>query len=162
MHFKWLQANLALNETKNVVPIKKALYKYDGTVSFKPQSGGASRVKNHGKLAVECISLASLIDEADINRQKIKFIKLDVEGAELELADELIEFVREHPNCVVAIASYHKAGEKPSYWHIENKADVYREILIKTMFPYHLTTYLINKNSQNYRKFKRLLLNRAI
>jgi len=159
-YFNDLLTNITLNNADNVLPIKKALYTHDGIISFQPLAGGASKVEANGKIQVECVTLHTLLREVNIKSQRIKFIKLDVEGAEVELEDDLIEFVKANPNCVIAIASYHEVNGKQTFQILENAKKVHEDIMITTVFPYHLTTYIINKKSRFYQNFKKNILDR--
>jgi len=159
-YFNDLLTNITLNNADNVLPIKKALYTHDGIISFQPLAGGASKVEANGKIQVECVTLHTLLREVNIKSQRIKFIKLDVEGAEVELEDDLIEFVKPNPNCVIAIASYLEVNGKQTFQILENAKKVHEDIMITTVFPYHLTTYIINKKSRFYQNFKKNILDR--
>jgi FkbM family methyltransferase len=86
--YKRLAENLALNNLKNVTPIKAALGSCAGTATLyhdKNDGGGALKVPGNPAGSCEQVTVTTL-DEF-CARQYIKhidFIKVDVEGAELE------------------------------------------------------------------------------
>ena len=85
-----LQRNIALNQLKNVTVLQVALWERDGEELFRfPEDGmeamggliNTARFKEDYKAKVETARLDTLL--ARLDAQKVDFIKIDVEGAEL-------------------------------------------------------------------------------
>lgn len=64
------------------------------------------------------------------------------------MLDSLIYFVEKNVETIVCIASYHECDGMPSYRTIEEKCKNRSEIFVKTIYPYHTTTFIVN--SKNY------------
>ncbi len=97
-NFALLQKNIATNNLKNVVAIKAALAKKTGVIPFYGEAGDASDVRgnsiiplwgnqrNTSKITtVKAIKLSSYI------KNKIDCLKMDIEGAEQQVLEELGE-----------------------------------------------------------------------
>jgi len=89
--FSKLQGNINLNELTNIQIHQKALSDRDGTITFysDPNDPGSlymSTIKERMPKAsqeVQCVTLSNYITK------EVDFLKLDVEGAELQIMDEL-------------------------------------------------------------------------
>lgn len=83
-----LRENLLRNEISNVVVVECAFSHSDGEIKFSDSSDPATnRIVGDDEvgIAVQCRSLASFCTENFIDR--IDFLKIDVEGAELDVLD---------------------------------------------------------------------------
>ena len=90
-NFEILCENIKINNLTNVVPIKKGLWsKKETKVFYLSHRPGEHTLLEHnddefkqtGKISIDCITLDELVDEYKID--KINFIKMDIEGAEIE------------------------------------------------------------------------------
>lgn len=96
------RANMEKIKFQNYEVIEKAVYSMKTQLHFHSLGTGSSAINPEGKMIVNTISL----DEA-IGEEKPTFIKMDIEGAELEAlkgAKEIIQ--RDRPK--LAICVYHK------------------------------------------------------
>lgn len=76
------------------------------TLSFKATADGSSHIADDGEISIDVIT----IDEVISNSDKVTFIKMDVEGAELEsLKGAKNTILRDKPK--LAICIYHKAED---------------------------------------------------
>ena len=112
----YLQCKKIINENEmiNVTLINKGLWDSADTLSFSDSIIlGGSTISNDGDLTIETVALDDVVDKDD----KVTFIKMDVEGAELNAlfgAKEIIK--RDKPR--LAICIYHKPEDIiniPSY-----------------------------------------------
>jgi len=153
---KRLYKNIRLNKLKNIAVVPKALFNKNGKIAFDLQSSGASKISKNGFLKVETITLGSLIKDFKLNKKKIKLIKLDIEGGELDVIDDLVSFIADNQQTAACIASYHKVKGQPTYKEIEEKCKKNKKIFAKTIYPYHTTTFILNKNSNFVGKLESL------
>jgi len=81
---------------KNVIPIKKGVWSKAATLFFNADGNlGASISRlSSGPCQIETISLADAYKEFGLT--KLDFIKMDIEGAEVEAIDGSREFLRTH------------------------------------------------------------------
>ncbi len=83
--FTYLRENIALNDLKNVTPFNVALGASEGTVAFDlSASDPQARVLEHGTQQVPLKRLDDMLEAAG-NINTIHFLKIDVEGYELEV-----------------------------------------------------------------------------
>lgn len=88
---------------KNVEIIKKGAYSSKGIIKFDGEKGGISKIDENGNDVIETITIDELICDDD----KVTFIKMDIEGAELEALKGVAETIRrDKPR--LAISIYHK------------------------------------------------------
>lgn len=139
--FKKLMANIELNELGNVIALNKGVWSKAGSLKFVGDS-----IKGYSFMSAEKDSLAidvpvvSLDDELEsLNIKKVDFIKMDVEGAELEAIKGSARTLKTE-NVDLAIASYHSVGGAKSCHELEKilTGFGYRA---ETAHPKHLTTY---------------------
>ncbi|MFA5142888.1 MAG: FkbM family methyltransferase [Candidatus Omnitrophota bacterium] len=140
--FRKLKENISLNGLKNVLLVEKGVWSSEDKLKF---SGGSQSGNlfagglDHNKLS--CDVLVTTLD-AELGRNgvtKVDFIKMDVEGAEVEaLKGARAIMKRYHPR--FAIASYHVLSGKKTCVMLEKmlKDSGYRT---ETSYPLHLTTY---------------------
>ncbi len=133
----------------NVIIVPACLSKKTGKTKLDLRSFGGSHMSSHG-VSVESISLTELVRKYHLT--KVAFIKLDIEGAELDVATDLLKLVENQPRLVVAIASYHQVGGQESWHALESIAKKYRKVIAKTLYPYHATTYFVHKDNKKIRE----------
>ena len=116
-NFKQLNKNLELNEIRNTIPVKTALSDFNGNKDFfidKESTCSSFTLKPDrqiiNKLIIKVKTLDNLLQE--INIDKIDFLKIDTEGAELEILKGAKQTMIKNPQIKMAIAAYHYSEEK--------------------------------------------------
>lgn len=145
-----LKENIAQNHFRNIRIIQKGIYKEDGTFSFVSNGDGSSRLvhdKQEGLTTISTQKLDSFLKENNITKESLGFIKMDIEGAEIDIIDDLIEVLKENRECIIAIASYHVVNNKLTSEIIEDICKKHDHIFCITRYPYHPTTFLVHKDS---------------
>ena len=142
-NFDKLLYNIKLNNLDNITIINKGLWKEDKELKFDSRSNAGSAIilsEDDVKGGVMCYKFVKLDNELKrLGIKKIDFIKMDIEGAELE-AIEGCERTLKNNNVNLAIASYHiRDGRKTC----EKLKIIFDNMGYesKTEFPKHLTTY---------------------
>lgn len=112
-NYALLKRNSELNCLRNIIPIEAALSDHTGTAalySYPSHSGGFSIVEHHSAKSVEVPILA--IDEvwSKLGYDKIDFLKIDVEGAELEVLFGAKETL-EKSSAKIVVAGYHASND---------------------------------------------------
>ena len=104
--FSILSKNIKRNKVSDkIIPVKKVLTNRIGSFSMYATGDGDSIIHKEGNKTVEGITLDSFVEKEGIN--KLDFIKLDVEGAELEVLKGAVETIKRlKPK--MAITVYHK------------------------------------------------------
>lgn len=117
-NFNQLNKNLELNEIKNVISVNIALSDFNGEKDFfiTKGSGCHSFLPTAGqeiidKIKIKVNSLDTLIGELNIKR--IDLLKIDAEGAELEILKGGRETLIKNPKMKMVIAAYHSFREAP-------------------------------------------------
>lgn len=107
--FNLLKANLDLNQTQNIVPIQLALSNVTGNAklfqSEHPREDSLVNVKSKNVL-VNLDRMDNVISKMSLKR--VDFIKIDVEGAELQVLEGAEKTIAKYKPCL-AIAAYHKS-----------------------------------------------------
>ena len=87
---------------------------YNHTASYCPINGGSTRVADDGSESAQIVTLDSYVREKNLPR--VDFIKLDVEGAELDvLRGATTTITRFKP--ILALSAYHKLDD---FWTLMN------------------------------------------
>jgi FkbM family methyltransferase len=141
-NFKILTDNISINELDNVTAINKGLWNKDDILKFNSKSDADSSLfydDINGKNIID-LEVAALDSELErLGIKKINFVKMDIEGAEIEAIKGSLKTLKQ--NYVdLAIASYHIVNGSPTYIFLEkffSEIGYYSE----TSFPFHLTTY---------------------
>jgi len=145
-----LKKNIEINKCNNIIVIEKALWDKKDTLDFSSTGGGESSLfdltlgvaatktvavpKNS---IVEAISLPEIIQEYKL--KKIDFVKMDIEGAELEAIKGCADIIKKQ-DMYFAIASYHLRDGKRTFSNLEQLFHGFG-YKTKTEYPQHTTTY---------------------
>ena len=112
-NYKLLLTNLRLNRIENVTPMKLAISNYSGTAKLylgKESSDHTikplSKMSHSSSIDVECDTL----DNCCKTLSKVNFIKIDVEGAELDVLKGSERILTDN-DLFLAIAAYHYPKE---------------------------------------------------
>lgn len=130
---------------ENVVAINKGLWNkagvfsletFEETISCRLIDDQTGPIPNDNEVIIECTTIDTLVKELKLAR--IDFIKMDIEGAEIEALQGARNTLTEY-RPQVAIASYHHREGRPTALEVEKilNASLYN---CKTFFPPHLTT----------------------
>lgn len=125
-NFKLLRTNLRMNRLENVVPLNIALADYNGEAklyialhtyshTISDNMTKATDAISNKKMKVKVRTLDSLIKELGVKR--VNFIKIDAEGAELNILKGADNTLRNNADLRVAVASYHLLGEVEKVSH---------------------------------------------
>jgi FkbM family methyltransferase len=102
VNFKLLQLNLEINNTRNIIPINKALWSQSKTLTLYEggHTGAHTILKNtsNKKFNVSSISLGDIIDKFG----EINLLKMDIEGGEFEVLSKLDSKILENVRNIVA------------------------------------------------------------
>ena len=122
LNYEYLTRNIELNGMRNVIPVKKALAGTTGTAEFNmdgTMSAGLSEylVYSEERLfkTVSTISLQGACEELG---EVPKYVKMDIEGAEVAMIDSAQSFLKTHP-IHFAIESYHRIDGELTYKPLE-------------------------------------------
>jgi len=145
-NFKLLKKNIKINKLKNVILIKKGLWNKETILKFKCH-GADSRLAFFDKEEELCNQVkVTNLDKIykDLSLQKIDFVKMDIEGAEIQAIEGAREIMKEK-NIHFAIASYHVVNGEKTCIKLEQ---MFKKIgySAKTEYPEHLTTYAHKKS----------------
>lgn len=107
-----LRNNVALAGLNNVVVIKRALFNKNGEVDLSGDFSRSSIVENkktrNSGVKIQCVLFDDEIKRLELG--KIDFLKMDIEGAEIEAFEGAREALKNISQ--LAIACYHKRGGK--------------------------------------------------
>lgn len=140
--YEHLCGNISLNGLDNIViPVKKGLWSIKGVKEFYVSDAVSSVFANQKnpeeKIKIDVATLDEALDELNIG--KIDFIKMDIEGAEIE-AVKGMQKILENSNCELAIASYHKIDGNKTYLKLEEMLKE-KSYCCSTPNSEHLTTF---------------------
>ena len=109
---EYLEEMLEANGVSAIVDVSGyALSGSRGDSLFSPRGDGGSRISDHGKIKVDTLGLDDVVSGLD--RRKGLFVKMDIEGAELDVmrtAQDTLE-----RGAYFAIAAYHIVGGRPTW-----------------------------------------------
>ena len=135
--------NLNHEKIKNVTIIPKGLWSKNTTLILNQSQGLHSFLsgENKGdKTGSEKVKVVKLDDELRrLNIKRVDFIKMDIEGAEIEAIKGSEKILRQYKPRL-AIASYHIVNNKTTSIFLE-KYLTGLGYKVKSDFPKHLTTY---------------------
>ena len=139
--YKKLEANIALNDAKNVILVNKGVWSGEGALKFigNDKDGYSFMVadKADGTVSLPVTTLDAALRHIGVT--KVDFIKIDVEGAEMEVIKGAAKTLA-GSHAHLAIASYHLVDGKKTFLALEKMLPAigYRA---ETSHPRHLTTY---------------------
>jgi len=146
---KKLLANLQLNDLKNVIVIPKGLWSSDTKIPFRDaHNPGSSFIFDEpcGDSVID-LPVVSLDRELDrLGIEKVDFIKMDVEGAEVE-AIRGAKNILAKSDARLAIASYHVVGGQETSIELEKLLDD-MGYQADTSYSVHKTTYASKRQSE--------------
>ncbi len=103
-----LNAKKRLANRRDIEFITRGISDTCGTLSFNPDAGSASAVSDEGSCSIEVTTLDESVKE------KVTFIKMDLEGWELKALEGCKQhIIEDHPK--LAISVYHSASD---FWQI--------------------------------------------
>ncbi|MBP7088425.1 MAG: FkbM family methyltransferase [Candidatus Omnitrophica bacterium] len=141
-NYRRLLYNIKLNNITNIITINKGLWSKDALLEFNHTcTGDSSFFFDPSALSsVLRIPVANLSEELKrLGIKKVDFIKMDIEGAELEAIQGAKNLLKKN-KVNLAIASYHIVNGKETRFSVEKnlKKIGYK---VQTLFPEHFTTY---------------------
>ncbi|HEY3926913.1 MAG TPA: FkbM family methyltransferase [Candidatus Koribacter sp.] len=114
-NYEFLLKNIELHKLANVVPVKKALAGKSGTMDFimdgTMSAGLSDYLRYVDETTVKTVPTVSFVDACDEFGCVPKYVKMDIEGAEVAVVESAADFLRAHP-VHFAIESYHWNGDK--------------------------------------------------
>jgi FkbM family methyltransferase len=148
VNFEKLERNINLNCLTNVIAIKKGVYSKNTSLAFDSSHDEGAHVLSDGQADPNtCVSVVTLDSELELlGIQRVDFIKMDVEGAEIEAIKGAVRILASN-DVHLAIASYHEVDGKPTSSELE-KLLTSQNYKTETTFPSHITTYAF-KNPRN-------------
>lgn len=140
-----LLGNIELNDATNVIAIKKSLWSENITLETlqfnnahsKAPSSFADETRSDLTVSLPAVSLDNELERLGIS--KIDFLKMDVEGAEIEVIKGCRRILK-NSDAKLAIASYHIVNGERTCFELE-KLLATLGYETETSFPEHLTTY---------------------
>ncbi|TLD82003.1 FkbM family methyltransferase [Helicobacter sp. MIT 05-5293] len=132
-NFKHLLKTLELNHTKSIIPVQKALGSTHSTMTIHLYGGGSSLISQRNATQteeVEIITLDSYIKEHNL---EVGFIKVDIEGFELEFLKGAEKTIKEQKPAML-ISIYHNPEHflyiKPMIesWNLGYQFKIYKPI----------------------------------
>lgn len=134
----FLERNLIINKTNNVLVNGAALCSYEGSTLLN-QDGASSTIFTDEGVRVRTSTIDRELEKLGLVPEEIDFVKMDIEGAEIE-AIEGAKRLLTKGKPFLAIASYHlRRGERTAR-HLERRLPDFG-YTVKTGFPRHLTTW---------------------
>jgi FkbM family methyltransferase len=140
---RMLSRNFHLNHLTNVTVIQKGLFSKKARVKFDVQGVGSRlQIYNRNIPTINSVVVVDTLDNmlADLKVKQINFIKMDIEGAEVEALKGCERTITYNRDIHFAIASYHIVHGKKTSHALER---IFRSFGLRpeTKNPPHLTTY---------------------
>jgi FkbM family methyltransferase len=136
-NIKIMKKNFNLNKIKGIKIIEKGIWNKKEVLKFSA-NGEAGHLNPKGNIAIKVTDLVSELRAQKIPQKSVAFIKMDIEGAEIEAIEGMKEFLsKESPQ--LSIATYHYREGVQTFIQIEK---MLKELgfKVKTDYPKHLTT----------------------
>jgi len=139
-----LRKNLSINGVENVTIIESGLWNKDTNLYFKEGDVGSGICrKEESDYMIEVKKLDSVIKKLNIPKDKVRFIKMDIEGAEIEAVEGSVDLIK-NGTPSFAIASYHVIDGEKTYKKLRG---LFKKLNYSVIvgYPYHLTTWAKKK-----------------
>ena len=140
-NYKLLSKNIELNGLQNIISLNKGAWSKNTFLPCDNKHAGDSSFFNNDQkeslVNTEVVTIDSELDKIGI--KNIDFIKMDVEGAEIEALKGAEKILRSS-NANLAIASYHILNGEKTCSEVEKLLSGFG-YKTETSFPAHLTTY---------------------
>ena len=118
-NYKVLLNEVIKNKITNVITINKGLWSENKTLGLSRNGMASTFIRGLSNGSVEEIPVVSLDNELkELGRKKVDFIKMDVEGAEIEAVKGCKETLKDN-DVKLAIASYHWVNGQPTCYELE-------------------------------------------
>lgn len=132
--FEILKLNITNAKLKNVTLINKALWMHDGFFPFKLEGADSGRIEleNSEATLIPTIKLSRFL-----GKQKVDFLKIDIEGAEVKVIKECQKYLY---NVTYAFVEFH------SFQQREQELDIILNAFQKHGFRYYIKTIEIPRN----------------
>lgn len=132
-----LRENISRSQLGQIELVDRGLWSTDGLVDFRDAGHASAVTSSNGASVVKVTTLATLLAREKIGR--LDFVKMDIEGAEVEVLESSRELLRTLP-AAWAIASYHRRDGQPTARRLEK---IFQEIGYQALTenPAHPTTY---------------------
>jgi FkbM family methyltransferase len=116
-----LLKNISINDISNIEVVRAGLWSRNCILPFNQDGSlGSSFVLEDTQTTVG-VKVVALNDEIErLNLRRVDFVKMDIEGAELEVIDGAAQLMSEG-NTYFAIASYHIVNGEPTSKELERK-----------------------------------------
>jgi len=146
--YELLQDNIKLNSLDNCLLINKGAWSDNTTLKFNLLPGGSSTFNFNNNVTESVVDapVAKLDDELPkLGINKVNFIKMDVEGAEIEVLKGCQNILKSN-NVNLAIASYHILNGQKTSVHLEQ---LFSKMGYKALtgFFEHQTTWILTFNA---------------
>jgi FkbM family methyltransferase len=106
-NYRVLQANIALNDLQNVIPLNVAAWNQDTEVKlYKSRRSGwhtTAREMQHGFDLVKARRMDNILSEIRVNR--VDLVKIDVEGAECEVIEGMGRLLESKPRILIELST---------------------------------------------------------
>lgn len=92
--FRVLEKNISSNNISNVELINKAIWSSETTLQFSSEGADGGRINTGNDtnlVSVGAVKLSECLKQVD----KVDFLKIDIEGAEVEVINECINFLKD-------------------------------------------------------------------
>lgn len=136
-NIKIMKKNFKLNNIKGVKIIEKGIWNKKDILKFSAR-GEAGHLNPKGETSIKVTDLVSELKKQKVPQGNVAFIKMDIEGAEIEAIDGMTKFLSNH-SPQLSIASYHYREGIQTYIQVEEKLKKLG-FNVKTDFLKHLTT----------------------
>jgi len=134
-----LERNVSEARLENVTVVPSGLWNRTTELSFAANQGLSSHVLEDAVASAARVSVLSFADACQLARAVPSFVKMDIEGAEVETIEGALEFIgRERIH--FSIASYHDREGRPTSALLE---PIFARIgyQVETGYPAHQTTW---------------------
>ena len=112
-----MRKNFKLNHVEDFKIIEKGVWNKVDTIKFSA-NGEAGHISKTGEISIQVTDLDSELKRLKISPKEVSFVKMDIEGAELEAIDGMKELLTKGAP-QLSIASYHFRDNEQTYLKVE-------------------------------------------